>query len=202
MKRRGWLMAGAGVAAAAAGVAWQWRTAQQAAGAASSGGASGAPGPVAGQASAAASVDANANAWWTHTLERPDGSALALQTLRGQPLIVNFWATWCPPCVREMPMIERFYQAQRAQAQAAGRPAWRILGLAVDKRAAVAEYLARQPVSYDIAVAGFDAMQWGRDWGNDKNGLPFTVAFAADGRVLARKSGELAEGELERWPLG
>lgn len=200
MKRRTWLMAGAGVAAAAAGAAWQWRTTQQALGAAPSGGASGASAPGAGPASAAASTEANA--WWTHTLERPDGSALALQTLRGQPLIVNFWATWCPPCVREMPMIERFYQAQRAQAQAVGRPAWRILGLAVDKRAAVAEYLARQPVTYDIAVAGFDAMQWGRDWGNDKNGLPFTVAFAADGRVLNRKSGELVEGELERWPLG
>jgi len=132
---------------------------------------------------------------------QPGGAMLELAQFRGRALLLNFWATWCPPCVREMPMIERFYQAQRAQAQAAGRPAWRILGLAVDKRAAVAEYLARQPVSYDIAVAGFDAMQWGRDWGNDKNGLPFTVAFAADGRVLARKSGELVEGELERWPL-
>ncbi|MFY8089328.1 MAG: TlpA family protein disulfide reductase, partial [Rubrivivax sp.] len=61
------------------------------------------------------------------------------------------------------------------------------------------DYLKANPVSYDIAVAGFDAMQWGRDWGNDKNGLPFTVAFSADGRILHRKLGELSEGELDQW---
>jgi thiol-disulfide isomerase/thioredoxin len=187
MKRRHWVIGGAGAAAAAAGVSWQW-LGQRGAG-------STAATPATSGATAAGSPD-TPQSWWSYELERPDGSLLTLGALRGQPLIVNFWATWCPPCVREMPMIERFYRGQKPQA---GRPRWRILGLAVDKRHAVADYLKANPVSYDIAVAGFDAMQWGRDWGNDKNGLPFTVAFSADGRILQRKLGELSEGELDQW---
>lgn len=174
MKRRQVAWAGVALGAAAAGWAWHRSQRQELA------------------PPAAPGVEI-----WSQELQRPDGSPLRLSTLRGQPLIVNFWATWCPPCVREMPMIERFYQSR---AKATGRQAWRILGLAVDRQQAVVDYLRQNPVTYDIAVAGFDAMQWGRDWGNDKNGLPFTVAFAADGRILRRKLGELGEGELDTWP--
>jgi thiol-disulfide isomerase/thioredoxin len=188
MNRRHLAFAGLGVAAAAAGMAWQSLRSRQdpAAGTAA----------AAGAASAAAAGTAGAEqAWWAQQLEKPDGTLLSVASLRGAPLIVNFWATWCPPCVREMPMIERFYQSQASR----GGLRWRILGLAVDRREAVAEYLKRQPVSYDIGVAGIEALQWGRAWGNEKGGLPFTVALAADGRVLQRKLGELAEGEMDDW---
>ncbi len=136
-----------------------------------------------------------ADDFWAHSVERVDGSPLPLASLRGQALIVNFWATWCPPCVREMPLIDRFH---REQQQAAGK-GWRILGLAIDRREAVAQFLAQSPVSYDVALAGLEGTGWSRALGNAGGGLPFTVAFGQNGQLLYSKLGELSEPELRSW---
>ena len=62
---------------------------------------------------------------WDRSFPAPDGSALALATLRGRPLLVNFWATWCPPCVEELPLLSSFYNENKANG-------WQLIGLAVD----------------------------------------------------------------------
>jgi len=95
--RRRWVVGGVALAAVAGGawVAWE-------------------------QTKDMASNDEALQAFWALQLTQPDGSTLALSTLRGKPLIVNFWATWCPPCVRELPMINRFAQAQAARGAHAG----------------------------------------------------------------------------------
>ena len=168
MKRRGWLMAGAGLAAATAGVAWQLRR-------------------LAGDADAAAG-----ERLWPLTLPRPDGSPLALETLRGHPLVVNFWATWCVPCVREMPQLERFHRAYAARG-------WRVLGVAIDSPTPVREFLAKVPVSFDIGLAGFGGTDLARQWGNSAGALPFTVVLDARGRLRERKLGATDLAELSRW---
>ena len=199
MKRRQLAAATVGVAvvAAGAGAVWQWRRSggQQTQeptviGSASPGGL-----PASHPNAASRGQTAGLADWWSTQLLRPDGTPLRVATYRDKPLIVNFWATWCPPCIREMPLLDRFY---RAQSQA-GAKGWQLIGLAVDHAQPVQDFLRRHPVAYDIGVAGLDALQWARLWGNDKGGLPFTVAFAADGRIVQRKLGELQEGELERW---
>ncbi|MBL8328145.1 MAG: TlpA family protein disulfide reductase [Rubrivivax sp.] len=188
MNRRGLALVSVATLAAAAGGVWRWR--QEAAQGELASVPESAPGADAGvRASAAFSL-------WDQQVERLDGSTLALSSLRGRRLLVNFWATWCPPCVREMPLFEQFH---REHGGAANARAWQVLGLAIDRREAVAAFLQRQPVSYPIGLAGLDGTQWSRELGNDKGGLPFTVAFDAQGRVLQRKLGEISEMELKAW---
>jgi thiol-disulfide isomerase/thioredoxin len=173
MNRRHWLMGGAGAAALAAGVAWQQR------------GGAGAPPAEAAASGAEGGV-------WQMRFDQPDGGLLDMATLRGKLLLLNFWGTWCPPCVKEMPELDRF-------AKQFGPQGWRVVGLAVDNPKAVREFLARTPVSYTIGLAGFEGSELTRTLGNTQSGLPFTVAFNRQGAVSHRKAGATTLEELSTW---
>lgn len=121
-----------------------------------------------------------------------DGQALALAQFHGRPLLVNFWATWCPPCVREFPALDRFAQSQ-------GPQGWQVLALAIDQPAAVAGFLQRQPVRFPVATLGPEGLRWVRLWGNAAGGLPFTVGISSENNLLHRKFGETTLEELSRW---
>ena len=176
MKRRTWLMAGTGAAAAVGGLAWQFR---------------GAP-PAAGPAAAASQPEGGTPDLWSMSFDRPEGGTLAMASLRGRPLLLNFWGTWCPPCVKEMPELDQF-------ARQFGAAGWQVLGLAVDNPKAVREFLARRPVSYTIALVGFEGAELTRQLGNTQSGLPFTVAFNRQGAVFQRKAGASTLAELAAW---
>jgi len=166
--RRRWVLAGAGVLAAAAGAGWNlWRTA-----------------PL--EASPAA-----VEGLWSLRFDRPEGGELVMAELRGQPLLINFWATWCPPCVKEMPVLDRFAAAQAQRL--------RVVGLAIDRLEPVREFLARQPVGFDIGLAAVAGTELGRSLGNEVGALPFTVLLNAPGRLVQRKLGETNYAELEDW---
>ena len=129
---------------------------------------------------------------WSLHFPTPDGGDLAMASFRGRPLVLNFWATWCPPCVREMPVLDRFGKdwADRG---------WQVLGLAIDNAAAVREFLRRTPVAFPIGLAGFDGTALARSLGNQTGGLPYTVVFDAAGEIRQRKAGETTATELETW---
>jgi thiol-disulfide isomerase/thioredoxin len=129
---------------------------------------------------------------WDMRFPQPGGGELVMAALRGRPLVLNFWATWCPPCVKEMPELDRF---QREFASAG----WVVVGLAVDGPTPVREFLARTPVSYPIGLAGFEGIELSRRLGNARGALPFSAVFAADGRLVQRKLGETSHDELRRW---
>ena len=164
--RRSWLAAGvAGVAAAAgAGLAW-WRLT---------------PGAVETGAE---------DLLWQQTFFTAEGAPLPMAAWRGRPLLVNFWATWCPPCVRELPMLSEF---------AARHNGVQVLGLAVDKPVAVQKFLQRQPLNFPVGMAA-DGSQLSRELGNLNGGLPFTVFLGGDGKLQQRKMGELSAEELVQW---
>jgi thiol-disulfide isomerase/thioredoxin len=169
MNRRAWLTGATLLAATAAGVGVAlWRQA-------------GAPSATAAPAG-----------FWDLRFNRPDGSEFSLSSHRGQPLLLNFWATWCPPCVTEMPLIDRFAQAQRAQG-------WQVIGLAVDGPTPVREFLARQPVQFPIGLAGMEGVGLSRSLGNERGALPFTAVFDRAGKVFATKLGSLHEDDLSAW---
>lgn len=167
MNRRLALMSGAAVAAgmAGAGAAW-WRSRNAVAG-------------------------GGASIWPLH-FETPAGDRLVLADLRGKPLLLNFWATWCPPCVSELPLLDRFHREQ----QAAG---WQVVGLAVDNLAPVREFLGKHPVGFAIGLAGVEGVELSRTMGNAGGALPFSVVFDRAGQAVERKLGVIKPDDLTRW---
>ena len=131
-------------------------------------------------------------ALWQASFPQPEGGPLVMAHLRGSPLVLNFWATWCPPCVKEMPELDRFARAFAAQGV-------RVVGLAIDNAGPVRQFLQRTPVSYAIGMAGFEGTELARTLGNERGGLPFTAFFDRSGRLTQRKLGETNFAELARW---
>jgi len=176
MIQRRSLVAGLAVASAAAGAGWAWWRESRPLAVA--------PGEI---AAGPEKFDI-----WSQRFERPTGGEIALASLKGQPLVLNFWATWCPPCIEEMPLLDRFHR----QFQARG---WQVLGLAVDSPTPVREFLAKRPVSFPIGLAGMQGVELTRALGNPQGSLPFSVIFGRSGEVAARKLGTLAFDELTAW---
>lgn len=169
--RRRWLMGAVAGAAALGGVGLAWRTYQP-------------------QAMAPAAE----SALWQLQFAALDGQQLHMASLRGRPLLLNFWATWCPPCVEELPLLSSFYQEHSAKG-------WQVLGLAVDQLDPVKRFLARTPVSFPIVLAGVSGVETGRSLGNLSGGLPFTVVLGSDGLVAHRKMGKVTPENLRAWAL-
>lgn len=133
------------------------------------------------------------SALWPLSFERPEGGpALAMAALRGRPLLLNFWATWCPPCIEEFPLIDAFYKENNGKG-------WQVLGLAVDQPSSVRKFLARAPVSFPVGLAGMEGTELGRSLGNLAGGLPFTVVIGADGLVRHRRMGRISPEDLTQW---
>jgi thiol-disulfide isomerase/thioredoxin len=121
-----------------------------------------------------------------------DGSSLAIGALRGRRLLINFWATWCPPCVTEMPLLDAF---ARNQAEAG----WSVLALAVDGAEPVRRFIAERSLKLPVALAGDDGLDLSRRLGNVAGGLPFSVAFDRQGAPVQRKLGAVDAPLLQAW---
>ena len=129
---------------------------------------------------------------WTLDLPRVGGGALAFASLRGRPLLVNFWATWCVPCVVEMPLLQRFHASNLSSG-------WQVVGIAVDQESAVAKFVGERGIHYPIVMAGLVGMEVARTLGNTAGGLPFSIAVGPDGYVLGRRLGAVDEPLLADW---
>jgi len=165
------VLVGAGVAAAAAGagVAW-WR----------------------GHDAPAAAAEPLPEGFWSLKWETPQGGNVALADMHGKPLLINFWATWCPPCIEELPLINDFYTQNKAKG-------WQVLGLAVDKPSSVQSFLKRMPLAFPVGLAGLSGSELGKTLGNISESLPFSVVIGAAGGVLQRKLGRLSAEDLLQW---
>jgi thiol-disulfide isomerase/thioredoxin len=130
--------------------------------------------------------------FWSLQWDTPQGAALRAEIFRGKPMLINFWATWCPPCVEELPLINDFYLKNRANG-------WQVLALAVDKPSAVNAFLGRMPLDFPVGMAGLSGTELGRSLGNLTGALPFTVVIGSDGAVAYRKLGRVSVEDLQGW---
>ena len=110
----------------------------------------------------------------------------------GRPILVNVWASWCGPCIQEMPELERFHAEQGANGT-------QVVGIALDDADAVAAFLERVPVSYPLLIDAPGPRDAGVQLGNPKGVLPYSVLVSADGRLLRQRIGPFAHGEISEW---
>ena len=122
-----------------------------------------------------------------------DGAVVDLRTrYAGKRLLINVWASWCGPCIEEMPELDRFAASQGAEGV-------QVIGLALDTQDGVRDFLRQVPVRYPIVLdtpGPADASVW---LGNAKGVLPYTVLVDADGRIARQKIGPFTHGEISGW---
>lgn len=128
--------------------------------------------------------------------QRPDfrhaglnGDWVTASQFDGQLLLVNFWATWCAPCRREMPVLQDLSEAYPGQLA--------VLGLAIDDLDAVRSFVDELQISYTIAVGNADVMATQRAWGNSAGALPYTVLVDREGIIRWQHLGEATREDLD-----
>lgn len=125
----------------------------------------------------------------TQTMTDHAGEPFAMSSLRGRVLVLNFWATWCSPCVEEMPELAELHREIAARNGS-------VVGIGVDSAQNIAEFSRKTPYPYPLLVAGMSGIELARGFGNKIGALPFTVLVSAQGQVVGRTMGRIRLGEL------
>jgi thiol-disulfide isomerase/thioredoxin len=139
--------------------------------------------------SATAPVSGGAEQLMAATLPDMEGNFQALAQWRGKVIVVNFWATWCPPCLKEIPEFVRMQEKL-------GPHGLQFVGIAIDNRDKVREFAAKFRINYPILIGEMEGIELVRRVGNDRGGLPFTVIVDRKGRLIGTELGGLNEQKL------
>jgi thiol-disulfide isomerase/thioredoxin len=118
------------------------------------------------------------------------GKVHPLSVLKGKTLLVNFWATWCAPCVQEMPELS----ALQLDANAKNI---QIIGIGIDSASNISDFSSRYKINYPLYVADNNSIELARKFGNQSGGLPFTVLIDPDGHIKKSYLGRLKMPELK-----
>lgn len=127
----------------------------------------------------------------SRSLPDAQGKMQPLSQWQGKTLIVNFWASWCNPCVKEMPELSSLQQEVQKQGM-------QVIGIGVDSADKIREFSSKHPVSYPLYVSGMEGIELGRQMGNTKGGLPYTLVLDPNGNVKKSYLGQLNIAELRR----
>ncbi|RSZ56516.1 TlpA family protein disulfide reductase [Massilia atriviolacea] len=139
--------------------------------------------PAAGQATPV-------EALFAETMNNAAGAPQALSQWKGKPLVVNFWAPWCPPCVEEMPELAEVAREHSAKNI-------NVIGIGIDSPSNIAQFATKFQITYPIYVAGISGTDLSRKFGNTAGGLPYTVLIGADGQVKKTYLGRIKFDELK-----
>jgi thiol-disulfide isomerase/thioredoxin len=127
-----------------------------------------------------------ANPWQTS-----DGKPVNTTEWQGKVLVVNFWASWCPPCVEEMPTLDLLSQEYLQQNVL-------FVGIGIDSPSNIREFLKSTPVSYQILIGGLEGSNLSKQMGNTQGALPYTVIINSRGKATYTKLGKISEEELKK----
>jgi len=122
------------------------------------------------------------------TLADATGTPRSITEWDGRALVINFWATWCPPCRREIPLLNAL------QAEYAPR-GFEVIGVAVDFRDDVVAYMQDTPIGYPVLIGEQDGLDAARAFGMETAGFPFTIFTDRAGRIVTVHVGELHRPE-------
>ncbi len=128
-------------------------------------------------------------ALYAQTMNDAAGTPQALSQWKGKAMIVNFWAPWCAPCVKEMPELDAL-AAELAKKDVA------VIGIGIDSPSNIAQFAGKIKISYPLYVAGMSGTDLSRQFGNTAGGLPYTVLIGADGQVRKTYLGQLKFDQL------
>jgi peroxiredoxin len=129
-------------------------------------------------------------AFFAANLPNENGVSQALSQYKGKIIVLNFWATWCPPCREEMPELSQLHSENQSKNVV-------VLGVAIDEIVLVKEFTHDTPVSYPLFAAEDEGMALNYDLGNDKGVLPYTVIIDANGKVVKTYFGRISKALLE-----
>ncbi len=118
-----------------------------------------------------------------------NGQMQAVSQWQGKILLINFWATWCPPCLKEIPEFVKWQQEFAENGI-------QFVGISLDEQAAVADYLKTIELNYPMLVAGDAGAMLAQQLGNILNAVPFTVVVNQQGQIVYRQPGELSREQF------
>ena len=118
------------------------------------------------------------------------GNSQPISQWRGKVLVVNFWATWCEPCRREIPEFIKLQEQFRSQGLL-------FVGIALDQKEKVAAYSKEAGINYPVLVGDWEAIELAKAAGNRQSGLPFTVVIDRSGKITGTRLGEISQAEME-----
>lgn len=130
------------------------------------------------------------SALFAQSMNDAGGVPQALSQWKGKALVLNFWAPWCAPCVKEMPELDAL------ATENAGKNL-QVIGIGIDSPANIAQFASKFKISYPLYVAGLSGTDLARQFGNSAGGLPYTVLIGADGQVKKTYLGLLKFDQLK-----
>lgn len=120
-----------------------------------------------------------------------NGSEVSLKTWQNKIIVLNFWATWCPPCREEMPELSKMQDQYKDQNLV-------IVGLSTEDLDTTKNFIAEQPVSYPILAGDMQAMTFAESLGNNQSILPYTVVIDEKGQLVKTFFGRVNQALLEK----
>lgn len=120
-----------------------------------------------------------------------DGKPQPMSQWDGQILVINYWATWCPPCLEEMPAFSRLHDKYSNKGIT-------FVGIGIDVPDKIRHYRDSAKISYPLLVGGMDVAGSSAELGNKHQALPFTAIFSRNRELLAVKLGRWMEDDLDR----
>jgi thiol-disulfide isomerase/thioredoxin len=119
----------------------------------------------------------------------PQGQSIDTSTWKNKTIVINFWASWCPPCVEEMPLLAKLSQDADPQKVI-------FIGIGIDSPSNIREFLAKTSVPYPIVVGGISGSEWGKRLGNAQGALPYTIIIDPKGNKVFSKLGKITEDDV------